>query len=225
MTNYLPYDLFRQAMACIDWRDTLESENGEQSNYRPSRFKGTLEDMIDLFIAYPYVKNETYFVASTPKEKGNTTQGFVQFYGDSKPSFCAMCYFPKMEDIHTVLPIGAFERLPEHLWQERDAMPYSRFDRRDEVSIMDGEYVVFMDSNGSIKECKFEVNPTFGNCIRPNAQKVMTTKNLRVWLETKEGKQFQSSECLGVLSEKAPKFYEAYTKKLSGEQIIQSLIG
>lgn len=222
-TNYLPYDLFSKAMSFINWHDTVESENGESVNYRPYGFECSIDAMIDLFVAHPYVKGETYFVASS-EEKGNVSQSFAQFYASKEPKFIAMCYCPKMKDIHTILPIGAFARLPEELWQERSALPASRYDDRDEVSIKDGENVVYFDNNGLIRENRFELRPTFGGCIRDKVSKVMTTKVLRAWLSTKDGKAFQQRECLALLEEKAPMFYKAYTEQLTGEQIIQSLL-
>ncbi|MEE7517645.1 hypothetical protein G6355_18190 [Vibrio cholerae] len=223
-TNYLPDDQFRKAMSVINWKGTVVSENNESIMFRPFNVEGSLEEFLDRFLPYPYVTDIPYFVASDPDSPEETRQGFVQYYVGSNPAFCGLCYFPKPNKVHTVLPKESFSRLPSFLWKSQSELQYDRFDKRDNVTAKNNHYIVYMTSKGELKETKYQINPLFGERIYHNVAKFIKTNDLRAWLSTKEGREFSEVELLSVLNEKNPAQYDAYMRKLSGSQVITAIL-
>lgn len=223
VNNFLPYQAFKHAMSFIDWHDTVELDAND--NYRPAGLEQSIEEFLDVFLQHPYVRNHSYFVIA--KQEGKLTQSFAEYYNRlnlvtklPKPSFCAMCFFPKENEVQAVLPKDSLHELPQKLWKERVQLPQNRWDRG-ENKIKDKQPIIYINNSNEVVCKTFEISPTFGQSIRSQVTKFVLTNELNEWLKSKEGKQFQKNALLNVLKEKAPNAYEAQINSMSSKQIIE----
>lgn len=51
-------------------------------------------ELVNNILKFPYARYTSYFVASTPKAKGQTQQGFAQYYNEYGARFCGLCFHP-----------------------------------------------------------------------------------------------------------------------------------
>lgn len=217
MTQFLPESTFRKAMNAIDWHDTLESD--DNGNYRPYHFSGSIESLIDACIKHPYSKHSAYFVASNA-EKGEVSQSFAKFYNSNEPKFLSMCYSPEMEDLTVVLPKESIHLLPENLWQPRANLVTSKYDDRENVTTKDGTPIIYLSTKDELNQDVYHVRPLFGDCIRGKVSKFIKTSDLKQWLSTKDGKEFQEEQLMKVLERDCPKFYITVSQGLTSKEVI-----